>query len=91
MEKQSKAMDGKVAEPMTDAAKKLFEEALKLSLEERERLAQQLLDSTTAANDEMDGEELAALEEALDESERQFAAGEGREFFSAIAALRASS
>jgi polyhydroxyalkanoate synthesis regulator phasin len=76
---------------MTDAAQKLFEEAMKLSPEERERLAQQLLDSTTAANDEMDAEELAALEEALDESERQFAAGEGREFFSAIAELRAQS
>lgn len=76
---------------MTDAAQKLFEEAMKLSPEERERLARQLLDSTTPANDEMDAEELAALEEALDESERQFAAGEGREFFSAIAELRAQS
>ncbi len=76
---------------MTEAAQRLFEEAMKLSPEERERLGRQLLDSTTAANDDMDAEELAALEEALDESERQFAAGESREFFSAIAELRAQS
>lgn len=46
---------------------------MKLSPEERERLAQQLLDSSVAANDEMDAEELGAVEETLNESARQFA------------------
>ena len=76
---------------MTEAAEKLLAEAMKLSPEERERLGKQLLSSTEAANDDMDAEELAALEEALDESEQQFSAGQGREFFSAIAELRAQS
>lgn len=76
---------------MSEAARKILEEALRLSAEERSLLAKQLLDSVAAANDAMEPEEMAALEEALDESERQFAAGEGRDFFTAIAELRARS
>ena len=76
---------------MSEAARKILEEALRLSAEERCQLAKQLLDSGAAANDAMEPEDLAALEEALDESERQFASGEGREFLTAIAELRARS
>src|SRR5690606_41900405 len=76
---------------MTDAAEKLLAEAMKLSPEERERLGRQLLSSTEAANDAIDADELAAVEEALDGGEQQFSAGQGREFFSAIAELRAQS
>jgi hypothetical protein len=76
---------------MSEAARKILEEALRLSAEERSLLARQLLDSVAAANDAMEPEELAALEEALDDSERQFAAGEGHDFFTAIAELRARS
>ena len=73
------------------AAKKLFEEAMKLPQEERSLLAKQLLDSVDGANDGVPAEELEALEAALDESEREFSAGQGREFFAAIAELRARS
>lgn len=45
--------DGWYSDPtMTDAAEKLLAAAMKLSPEERERLAKQLLDSTEAANDD---------------------------------------
>lgn len=64
---------------------------MKLSPEERERLGRQLPSSTTAADDDMEADELADLEGALDDSEGQFAAGEAREFFSAVAELRARS
>ena len=76
---------------MSEAAEKLLEEAMKLPPEERSRLARLLLASTGVANDDMGSEDLAALEEALGESERQFSAGEGREFFSAVADLRTRS
>ena len=76
---------------MSEAARKLLEQALQLSAEERSLLAQQLLESVAAANDAMEPEELAELEAVLDESEREFASGQGREFFSAIAELRARS
>ena len=76
---------------MSEAARKILEQALQLSAEERSLLAQQLLESVAAANDAMEPEELAELEAALDESEREFASGQGREFFSAIAELRARS
>jgi len=76
---------------MSEAARKLLEQALRLSAEERSLLAQQLLESVAAANDAMEPKELAELEAALDESERQLAAGQGREFFSAIAELRVRS
>ena len=76
---------------MSEAARRLFEEALSLSVEERSQLAKQLLQSVIVANDELDADELSALDEALDESERQFAAGQGRDFFAALAELRARS
>ena len=73
---------------MTDAAQKLFEEAMKLSPEERERVAQQLLDSTTAPNDEMEAEELGALDAAIEESYADEAAGRVRDVFEAFPQLR---
>jgi hypothetical protein len=76
---------------MSEAARRLFEEAMSLSAEERSLLAKQLLQSVVVANDELDADELSALDEALEESERQFAAGQGREFFTALAELRARS
>lgn len=76
---------------MSEGAKRLLEEAMKLPAEERRLLGQQLLDSVSPANDGADAEELETLEAALDESDRQFSAGEGREFFTAIAELRARS
>ena len=60
---------------MTESAKKLFEEAMKLSPVERERLAQQLLESTAAANDDMAREELAELKQAFDDAEDEIANG----------------
>ena len=42
-----------------------------------------------AGDDGMDEEELAALEEALEESEREFAEGKGEDIFKTIAELRA--
>jgi hypothetical protein len=50
--------------------------------------AKQLLQSIVVANDELEVDELSALENALNESERQFAAGQGRDFFTALAELR---
>ena len=44
---------------MSEAAKKILEEALRLSVDERSQLAKQLLDSVAAANDAMEPEELA--------------------------------
>ena len=44
-----------------------------------------------AGDDGMDAEEVAALEKALEESERQFAAGEEQDFFETIAELRSGS
>ena len=76
---------------MTDAAQKLFEEAMKLSPEERERLAQQLLESTAAANDQMDAEELAALDAAIEESYADEAAGRVRDVYEAFPRLRVNS
>jgi hypothetical protein len=76
---------------MSEAAKRLFEEAMRLPPEERSLLGRRLLESVAATTDGMDAAELAALEEALDESERQFAAGEGQDFFESIADLRARS
>ncbi len=63
---------------MTDAAQKLFEEAMKLSPEERERLAQQLLDSTVAANDEDDWDiaERQELVKSIEEGAEDFERGE---------------
>ena len=60
--------DGKVACPMSEAARKILEEALRLSAEERSQLAKQLLDSVAAANDAMEPEELAALDAAIEET-----------------------
>ncbi len=74
---------------MSEAARRLFEEAMSLSAEERSLLAKQLLQSIVVANDELEADELSALEDALNESERQFAAGQGRDFFAALAELRA--
>lgn len=76
---------------MSEAARRLFEEAMSLSAEERSQLAKQLLQSVVVANYELDADELSALDEALDESEQQFAAGQGRDFFAALAELRARS
>ena len=78
---------------MTDAAQKLFEEAMKLSPEERERLAQQLLDSAVAANDDWANEETWSpaarerLEGALVKGSADIAAGRmvgAREFLSKL-------
>ena len=76
---------------MSEAAKRLLEEAMRLPAEERSLLGRQLLESVAGVNDDMDAAELAALEEALDDSERQFAADEGQDFFDSIAELRARS
>ena len=77
---------------MTEATKRLFQEAMSLSAEERSLLAKRLLQSVAvAASEDLDSDELSALEGALDESELQFAAGQGREFFTALAELRARS
>ena len=76
---------------MSDAAKRLFEEAMRLPAQERSVLGRRLLESVAGTTEEMDAEETAALEEALDESERQFAAGEGQDFFASVAGLRARS
>jgi hypothetical protein len=62
---------------------------MSLSAEERSLLAKRLLQSIVVANDELEADELSALEGALNESERQFAAGQGRDFFAALAELRA--
>ena len=78
---------------MTDATKKLFEEAMKLSPEERERLAQQLLASTATANDDWANEETwgpaarERLEGALANGSADIAAGrmvDAREFLSKL-------
>lgn len=76
---------------MTDAAQKLFEEAMKLSPEERERLAQQLLDSTTAANDEddLDAAEREALHESIREGLADMKAGRTFDVAEVIAEIRA--
>ena len=59
---------------MTEAGKKLFEEAMKLPPKERSRLAQQLLESTVA-NDDMDAEERAELLKAIEDAEQDIDAG----------------
>ena len=59
---------------MTEAAKKLFEEAMKLPPEERSRLAHQLLESTIA-NDDMGAEERAELLKAIEDAEQDIDAG----------------
>ena len=74
---------------MSEAAKRLLEEAMRLPADERGLLARRLLESVRDAG--MDPDELAELEAALEESERQFTAGEGRDFFEAIAEARARS
>jgi hypothetical protein len=76
---------------MSETARRLFEEAMSLSAEERSLLAKRLLQSVVVANDELNADELSALDGALDESEQQFAAGQGRDFFTALAELRARS
>ncbi len=75
---------------MTEAAQKLFEEAMKLSPEERERLAQQLLDSTTAANDEddLDAAEREALHESIREGLADMKAGRTFDVAEVIAEIR---
>ncbi len=78
---------------MTDAAKKLLAEAMKLSPEERERLAKQLLSSTDAANDDWANEQnwspeaRERLEAALAKGSADVAAGrtvDAREFLSTL-------
>jgi hypothetical protein len=78
---------------MTDAGQKLFEEAMKLSPEERESLVQQLLDSATVANDDWANEDLWSpaarerLEGALAKGSTDIAAGrtaDAREFLSKL-------
>lgn len=56
-----------------------------------QRLAQQLLDSARAANDEMDAEELAALDAAIEESYEDEAAGRVRDVFEAFPQLSVNS
>ncbi len=60
---------------MTKAAEKLFEEAMKLSQEERQRLGERLIRSSTAANDDMGAKERAELLAALQEAEQDIDAG----------------
>jgi hypothetical protein len=49
---------------VSEAARRLFEEAMSLSAEERSLLAKQLLQSIVVANDELEADELSALEDA---------------------------
>ena len=76
---------------MSEAARKLLEQALQLSAEERSLLAQQLLESVAAANDAMEPEELAALDAALEETYADEEAGRVRDLFEAFPQLRSDS
>jgi hypothetical protein len=76
---------------MSEAARRLLQEAMRLPADERRLLGRRLLESVADVNDDMDAAELATLEEALDESERRFAADEGQDLFDSIAELRARS
>ena len=73
---------------MSEAARKILEQALQLSAEERSLLAQQLLDSVAAANDAMEPEELAALDVAIEETYADEEAGCVRDLFEAFPQLR---
>ncbi len=78
---------------MTDAAQKLFEEAMKLSPEERERLAQQLL-SSTAANEtgddfsDLSDDERQQMEESIHEGLADIEAGRTFDTAAVIAEIR---
>jgi hypothetical protein len=74
---------------MSEAAKKILEDAMRLPADERGLIARRLLESVQHVG--MDPVELEELEAALEESERQFAAGEGRGFFEAIVEARSRS
>ena len=76
---------------MSEAAKKILEEALRLSVDERSQLAKQLLDSVAAANDAMEPEELAALDAAIEETYADEKAGRVRDLFEAFPQLRSNS
>lgn len=76
---------------MSEAAKRLLEEAMRLSPDERSMLGRQLLDSVDVANDEIAVDELAALDEAIEDSYADEAAGRVRDVFDAFPQLRSES
>jgi hypothetical protein len=77
---------------MTNAAKRLFDEAMKLPVDERRTLARELLESTQPATDEeAAARDLAELNATIEESYEDEAAGRIRDVYDAFPRLRSNS